>query len=67
MRPTCPHTQACTSFALAGQVLLGTLLPLVVAARSESAAAIVFARRQGIPASCLRLRACALLHRATSW
>lgn len=59
--------QTCAWFVLAGQLIFGVLLPLYITARTESAAAVEFARRHGMPADDRRLRLYRALHRATAW
>ncbi len=54
------------TYIATSQLWVGVMLPLLLSVRRESAAAVRFARDNGIPPSDRRRRVYAWLHRATS-
>ncbi|KAL4859106.1 hypothetical protein ACK3TF_000881 [Chlorella vulgaris] len=58
--------RACVAYIALAQVLIGVLLPLFIAVRRESKAAVEFGRQHRVPPHDLRLSIFTWLHRATS-
>ncbi|KAL4424780.1 hypothetical protein ABPG77_000820 [Micractinium sp. CCAP 211/92] len=64
--PTLGTMRGCVTYIATSQLWVGVMLPLLLSVRRESAAAVRFARDNGITPSDHRRRVYAWLHRATS-